>query len=117
MARVCEPPLTCRMRCTTPFAARRPRSTRRFARLYWMRGDCLTLREAWAVYDRWISDPRIDMRREPFHVDALFRHTTEPFAKLASPKVLADCYLLAVANASEATLVTLDGGLAELGRR
>jgi toxin-antitoxin system PIN domain toxin len=79
--------------------------------------DCFTVREAWALYDRWLADPRIDFRREAIEVDSLFRRATEPFAKLASPKILADCYLLAFAEAAGATLVTLDRGMLGLGRR
>ena len=83
-----------------------------------MGADCLTVGEAWAIYDRWLGDPRVELRGEAVEVvDDLFRRGTEPFAKLVSPKALGDCYLLAVARASDATLVTLDGGFTEMGRR
>jgi len=77
--------------------------------------DCLTVKQAWGVYDRWLSDPKIEIRREPAELDALFRRSTARFSQMSSPKALGDCYLLALSQVSDATLVTLDGGLSDLG--
>lgn len=73
-----------------------------------MGDDCLTVRKAWAVYDQWLSDPKVEIRAEAPEIEDLFRQATLPFAKLSAPKVLGDCYLLAVARALQAKLVTLD---------
>lgn len=82
-----------------------------------MGADCLTVKKAWGVYDRWLRDPKVEMRREPPEVDELFRQATAPFGQMSSPKALGDCYLLAVSQSLGATLVTLDGGLLHLARK
>jgi toxin-antitoxin system PIN domain toxin len=74
--------------------------------------DVQTIGEAWKVYDRWLEDSRVGMRRETLELDAAFREATRPFSRQASPKALGDCYLLAVSQSTNATLVTLDRGLA-----
>lgn len=76
--------------------------------------DCLTLKAAWRVYDQWLRDSRVSFRHEPAEVDILFRQVTILFAQVAAPKVLGDCYLLALSEASHATLVTLDANLAKI---
>lgn len=77
-------------------------------------GDAtLTLGEAWAVYDRWLEDPRVEYYPEPRHVEAGFRRATEPFAAKAAAKWVGDCWLLAFAQATQARLVTFDQGLCE----
>ena len=82
-----------------------------------MSDDCLTVREAWAVYDRWLKTPQVELRREAAETDALFRRTTKPQDRKAAPKAIGDCYLLATSTASAATLVTFDKGLLDLARR
>jgi hypothetical protein len=67
----------------------------------------LTLRKAWGVYDRWLSDPRVGFYPEPRDLDAAFRDTTAPFAGKAASKWVGDCYLLA-------SLVTFDRALYDL---
>jgi predicted nucleic acid-binding protein len=79
--------------------------------------DCLTVRKAWGVYDRWLRDPKVEFRNEPADVDGLFRRASTPFSSTSAPKALGDCYLLAFSQASHATLVTLDGGLHNLARK
>ncbi len=74
--------------------------------------DVRTIGEAWKVYDRWLEDSRVGIRQEPFDLDAAFRAATRPVSRLSSPKALGDCYLVAVSRAMDATLVTLDQGLA-----
>jgi hypothetical protein len=61
-----------------------------------------------------LLDPKVEKRREPADVDRLFRRATAPFSHMSSPKALGDCYLLALSQATNATLVTLDNGLFDL---
>jgi predicted nucleic acid-binding protein len=49
-------------------------------------------------------------------VETLFRQAAAPFAKLPATKAVADCYLVAFAEASGAHLVTFDPGLAGTAR-
>jgi uncharacterized protein len=74
--------------------------------------DVLTIDEAWKVYDRWLEDSRIAIWPEALELDPAFRAASRPFSRLSSPKVLGDCYLLAVSQIANATLVTYDRGLA-----
>ena len=77
----------------------------------------LTLRKAWAVYDRWLEDPRVAFYPEPRGIDAAFRHATEPFAAKQASKWIGDCYLLAYARESQAVLVTFDAALQAQARK
>lgn len=77
----------------------------------------LTLRNAWSVYDRWIEDPRVEFYPEPRGLDAGFREATAPFAGKPAFKWVGDCYLLAYAKHSHATLVTFDRVLCELAQK
>jgi len=79
-----------------------------------MGDDCLTVKKAWGVYDRWLCDPKVEFRHEPAGVDGFFRHATAHLSQVSAPKALGDCYLLALSQASNATLVTFDGGLSNL---
>lgn len=79
--------------------------------------DLLTVGEAVKVYDRWLEDPRITIRQEPSDIDAAFRAATRPFSRLSSPKALGDCFLMAMSQATDSTLVTLDRGLASACRK
>jgi predicted nucleic acid-binding protein len=74
--------------------------------------DVLTIGEVWKVYDRWLEDSRVGIWRETFELDAAFRAATRPVSRQSSPKALGDCYLLAVSQVANATLVTFDQGLA-----
>jgi toxin-antitoxin system PIN domain toxin len=74
--------------------------------------DVRTIGQAWKVYDRWLEDSRVGIRQEAFEIDMAFRAATRPVSRLASPKALGDCYLLAVSRVTDATLVTFDRGLA-----
>jgi predicted nucleic acid-binding protein len=74
--------------------------------------DVRTIGEAWKVYDRWLKDSRVGIRQETFDLDVAFRSATRSVSRLSSPKALGDCYLLAVCQVTDATLVTLDRGLA-----
>jgi toxin-antitoxin system PIN domain toxin len=77
----------------------------------------LTLRKAWAVYDRWLADPRVEFYPEPRDLDSAFRDATSSFAAKPATKWVGDCYLLAYAKCTGSTLVTFDRGLHQLARR
>jgi toxin-antitoxin system PIN domain toxin len=73
----------------------------------------LTLREAWAVYDGWLQDPRVEFYPEPRNMEAGFRQATEPLAAKPASKWVGDCWLLAYAEATQARIVTFDRALCE----
>jgi|SRR5271157_4138203 len=77
----------------------------------------LTLRQAWAVYDRWLQDPRVQYYPEPRNLEAEFRQATLPFAAKQASKWVGDCWLLAFALAAKAQLVTFDRALHEFARK
>ena len=77
----------------------------------------LTLRQAWAVYDRWLEDPRVEFYPEPRDLEAEFRRATEPFAGKQASKWVGDCWLLAFAEAVKAQLVTFDHALHEFAHK
>ena len=79
--------------------------------------DVRTIGEAWKVYDRWLEDSRVGFRQDAFEQDAAFRAATRPFSRLSSPKALGDCYLLAISQVTNSTLVTFDQGLAVACRK
>jgi hypothetical protein len=66
--------------------------------------NTLTLGKAWAVYDRWLEDPRVELHPEPRDLEAGFREVTAPFAAAAASKAVGDCYLLAFAKYNDAAL-------------
>ena len=78
---------------------------------------CLTVRKAWTAYDRWLRDPKVDFLHDSAAVDIMFRRATAHVSETSAPKALGDCYLLALSLASQAELVTLDRGLAQLAGR
>ena len=78
--------------------------------------QALNLERAWAVYDRWQHDPRIALYPEPQGLDRAFRQATANFAAERASKLIGDCYLLAFARQSEATLVTFDKALYKFAR-
>jgi toxin-antitoxin system PIN domain toxin len=73
-----------------------------------MGDETMTMVEAWAVYDRFLADDRIDFVDEPPGLERRFRALTR--RREASPKTWADAYLAAFAEASQLTLVTFDAG-------
>jgi len=79
--------------------------------------ETLPLRGAWAVYDRWLADPRVEFYPEPRDLDAGFRAATAPFAGKPASKWVGDCYLLAYAKETGCTLVTFDRALYNLARK
>jgi uncharacterized protein len=77
----------------------------------------LTVESAWTIYSQWLDDRRVQFHPEPRHLDAAFHQATEPFAGQKASKWIGDCYLLAFARESGATLVTFDQGLLRLARK
>jgi uncharacterized protein len=61
---------------------------------------------AWAVYDEWLNDERVEFLEEPAAIENEFRGMTR--LPRAASKDWADSYLAAFAQASRLTLVTLD---------
>lgn len=80
-----------------------------------MDGKPLSMADAWRVYDRFYDDERVMFVPEPPEVEKQFRARTS--ARTASPKMWADAWLLAVAEAAEGILVTFDQALASRGAR
>jgi hypothetical protein len=78
-----------------------------------MGGQPLANREAWRVYDAFLSDPRVRVFPELPALEDLFRSYSS--LRQASPKVWVDAYLAAHASANEATLVTFDRSFASYG--
>lgn len=78
-----------------------------------MDGKPLSVAEAWEVHDRFYQDDRVGFLAEPSETEALFRKYAS--ARTASPKIWADAWLLAFAEASQGTLVTFDKALGARG--
>lgn len=79
-----------------------------------MGNTLLSMRKAWATYDRWLRDPRVEFHPEPKGIEASFRRMVSPFSEKPASKWVGDCYLLAFAYESEAVLVTYDAALQRL---
>ena len=73
-----------------------------------MERDVKSQREAWRVYDRWLEDDRVSFRPEPPELEGAFRRLTQ--AAQPAGNVWPDAYLVAVAKAAGAAVVTLDAG-------
>jgi toxin-antitoxin system PIN domain toxin len=80
-----------------------------------MDGKPLTIAEAWRVYDRLYDDDRVMFVSEPPEVERRFREKAS--GRTASPKIWADAWLLAVAQAAGGILITFDKALASRGAR
>lgn len=78
-----------------------------------MDGKPLTIDEAWRVYDRFFGDDRVTFVAEPPEVENLFRE--KAVGGTASPKLLADAWMLAMAEAAGGRLITFDKALAARG--
>ncbi len=80
-----------------------------------MDGKPLSMAEAWRVYDRFYDDDRVIFLSEPPEVEKRFREKAA--GRSVSPKVWADAWLLAFAQAAEGVLVTFDKALGGRGAR
>ena len=78
-----------------------------------MNGKPLDMDAAWRAYDRLYEDDRVAFYPEPPGVESHFRAYAS--GRVAAPKLWADAWLLAVARANEATLITFDRALAARG--
>jgi toxin-antitoxin system PIN domain toxin len=78
-----------------------------------MDGKPLSMAAAWNIYDRFFEDDRVSYLPEPAGVEARFRHRTA--GHMSSPKVWADAWLMAVAEAAGGVLVTFDRALGARG--
>jgi toxin-antitoxin system PIN domain toxin len=78
-----------------------------------MDGKPLSMAQAWRVYDRFYSDDRVTMISEPAAVEEKFRQKAT--GRTVSPKVWADAWLLAFAQAADGVLVTFDKALTSRG--
>jgi toxin-antitoxin system PIN domain toxin len=74
-----------------------------------MRDEVMAQPQAWAAYDRWLKDPRVEFIDEPAELETRFRALTR-FRQPAT-KDWADSYLAAFATVGQLTLVTFDRGL------
>lgn len=77
----------------------------------------VTVEAAFAVFDRWSEDPRVEFQPEPHGLDPVLRRAAAEFAKKHAPKAVMDAYLAGFAETAGATLVTFDKALARLARR
>jgi len=78
-----------------------------------MDGKPLTMAQAWRIYDRFFDDDRVVFVAEPLQVEGRFREKLR--MGTASPKLWADAWLLAFAQAAEGIVVTLDRALSARG--
>jgi toxin-antitoxin system PIN domain toxin len=76
-----------------------------------------TVQGGWDIYDRWLSDPRVQFHPEPRDIDTVFREITRPFGAQRASKWIGDCYLLAFSKEIGATLVTFDRALLGLAHK
>ena len=73
----------------------------------------LSFDEAWRVHDSLFADERVVFSSEHSQTDRLFR--TKTTGPASGPKVWADAWLLAIAEAAGGVLVTFDKALAARG--
>ena len=79
-----------------------------------MNDEVMTQPQAWAAYDRWLRDPRVEFVTEPADIETRFRSLTR--LRQPATKDWADSYLTAFANVGQLTLVTFDRGLRSKAR-
>jgi toxin-antitoxin system PIN domain toxin len=74
-----------------------------------MGDEVMTQPQAWAAYDLWLQDPRVELGDEPAGIEPRFRALTR--LRQPATKDWADSYLAAFATVGELTLITFDRGL------
>jgi uncharacterized protein len=74
-----------------------------------MRDEVMTQPQAWAAYDRWLKDPRVEFVDEPAEIETRVPALTR--LRQPATKDWADSYLAAFATVGQRTLVTFDRGL------
>ena len=82
-----------------------------------MGSQILDVRDAWSVYENWLTDSRIEFQSEPSGLHSHFRHALVPWDDSPASKWIGDCYLLAFAKGCGATLVTFDRPLAAFAKK
>jgi uncharacterized protein len=76
-----------------------------------MSENVMTQQECWQVYDRWFESGQAVLFEEPESIEHQLRaRTSEP---MVAPKLWADAYLAAFAEASRLSLITFDRALAD----
>jgi toxin-antitoxin system PIN domain toxin len=80
-----------------------------------MDGKPLSIAQAWRVYDRFYDDDRVFFLAEPPEVEGSLRE--KAVGRQASPKIWADAWLLALAQAANGILITFDKALGTRGAR
>jgi uncharacterized protein len=68
--------------------------------------EVMNQEEAWAIYDRWLQDDRVNLMDEPPGLEDHFRAASR--SRNAAPKDWGDSYLAAFAKSAQVTLVTFD---------
>jgi toxin-antitoxin system PIN domain toxin len=74
-----------------------------------LRGDAVSMAQAWRAFDELISDERVAFAEEPEGIEAAWRSLTQH--QTFSPNVWSDAYLAAFAQAADFEVVTFDKGL------
>jgi uncharacterized protein len=74
-----------------------------------MGDEVMNQKDAWATYDRWLEDERVEFLDEPPGLERRFR--TIARRRHPAPKDWADSYLAAFAGVAQLTLVTFDRGM------
>lgn len=75
-----------------------------------LKQDTMSQAQCWAIYDQWIDSGHAFVAHEPPGLEAGMR--TRASGASATPKLWADAYLAAFAEAGNLTLVTFDRALA-----
>jgi len=70
--------------------------------------------QAWKVYGNWMEDPRVQFQRDTSIIDETLPLLAKPLSKRPAPKALGDLYLISMALASHAKLVSFDSGFVNL---
>lgn len=78
-----------------------------------MDGKPLGMNDAWRVHDRFFEDDRVMLLPESDDVETYFREYAS--GRIASPKIWADAWLLAIARGAAGTVVTFDRALGARG--
>ena len=75
-----------------------------------MAKDTMSQRAAWGIYDRTMTDERVNFTAEPPAVETELRRLTQ--SSSGSTRVWSDAYLASFASAGGLTVATMDKGLA-----
>jgi toxin-antitoxin system PIN domain toxin len=76
-----------------------------------LRGDAVSMAQAWCACDELISDERVVFAEEPEGIEAAWRSLTQ--RQTFSPNLWSDAYLAAFAHAADFAVVTFDKAFAQ----